>query len=55
MYVVCIVFLVLDRLSNLEFRRPKKVAQVVQSGGREGGGNFDKIQKNCSFVSGYLP
>ena len=33
---------------NLEFRRRKKVLQVVQIGER-GGGNLDKIQKNSSF------
>ena len=33
----------------------KKVVQVVQIGGREGGGNLDKIQKNSSIFSGCLP
>ena len=44
-YNVYIVSLVLNWLSNLEFRRRKKVVQVVQIGGRGGRGNLDKIQK----------
>ena len=53
-YNVYIVSLVLKWLSNLEFRRRKKVVQVVQIGGGGEGGNLDKIQKNSSFSSGYL-
>ena len=34
---------------KLTFLALKKVAQVVQIGGR--GGNLDKIQKNSSFFS----
>ena len=50
------VFLVLNWLSNLEFRRRKQVEQVVQIGGSgRGGGNLDKIQKNSSFFSGNRP
>ena len=35
---------------NRSFGLKKKVAQVVQIGGR-GGGNLDKIQKNSNFFS----
>ena len=38
---------------NRRFWRSKKVVQVGQIGGREG--NFDKIQKNSSFLLGTLP
>ena len=41
-----IVFLVLNRLSNLEFRRRKKVLQVFQIRG----GNLDNIQKKAFFL-----
>ena len=54
-YNVYIVSLVLKWLSNLEFRRRKKVVQVVQIGGRGGGGNLDKIQKKSSFFSEERP
>ena len=40
-----LVFFVLNRLSNLEFRRRKKVLQVFQMGG----GNLDNIQKKAFF------
>ena len=33
----------------------KKVAQVVQIGGKGGGGNLDKIQKNCNFSRETVP
>ena len=54
--IVYIVFIVLDWLSTLEFRRRKKVVQVVQIGGGEGGGgNLDEIQKKSSIFSGERP
>ena len=54
-YILYIVSLVLNWLSNLEFRRRKKVVQVVQIGGRGGGGNLDKIQKNSRFFRETFP
>ena len=40
----------------MNFMVGKKVVQVVQIGGRGmGEENLDKIQKNSSFFSGYLP
>ena len=42
------LFLVINSLSNLEFRRRRKGVQVVQIGG----GNLDKISKKSSFFLG---
>ena len=33
----------------------KKVAQIVQIGGRRGEGNLDKIQKNSNFFRETVP
>ena len=48
---VYIVFLVLNWISNLEFRRPKKLYKLSKLGG----GNLDKIQKNSTLSSGERP